>query len=80
MGSSSRAGAPLNHHGLAKRLSSTVQTISRAVDSALSLLPDGVPDPQYIAKGNKVRCMWCGATYKTRAKYVSHWHRSHDRE
>lgn len=41
------------------------------------LLPDHVAEPEYIARGNKVKCCWCGAKYKTRAKYVSHFKKRH---
>lgn len=42
-----------------------------------SLLPDHVAEPEYLARGNKVRCCWCGKKYNTRAKYVNHFQRSH---
>lgn len=45
----------------------------------LPLLPDGVPEPSYEIRRNKVRCNWCGALHKTRAKYVRHYKSKHRR-
>lgn len=44
----------------------------------LYLLPDDVPEPQYIARRNKVRCPWCGTDCKTRRKYIEHFKRRHN--
>ena len=68
-----------------KPLSSTGPIFVPAVDSVPvpanqsvgSLLPDHVAEPIYILRGNKVRCAWCGATYKTRAKYTNHFTKRH---
>lgn len=40
-------------------------------------LTEGMPEPQYIIRGNRVRCKFCGATFKTRAKYVAHFSKRH---
>jgi hypothetical protein len=42
------------------------------------LYPDGVPDPIFILKRNKVRCPRCGKDSKTRAKYIAHYQRARD--
>jgi DTW domain-containing protein YfiP len=36
-----------------------------------------VPAPEYIIRGNKVKCTYCGLALKTRVKYVSHFIRRH---
>lgn len=41
------------------------------------LLPDSVPEPEYVIRGNRVKCTWCGAKLKTRVKYVNHFIRRH---
>lgn len=49
----------------------------RASDAVSGILPDHVAEPIYILRGNKVRCSWCGATYKTRKKYTDHFEKRH---
>lgn len=45
---------------------------------SISLMPEGVAEPQYLIRRNRVRCTWCGATRKTRAKYIAHFERRHN--
>lgn len=40
-------------------------------------LPDGVAEPEYVLKGNKVRCTRCGVKLSTRAKYIAHFRARH---
>lgn len=42
------------------------------------LMPEGVDEPDYVLRGNKVKCLRCGTALKTRAKYVAHFLRSHN--
>lgn len=42
------------------------------------LIPINVPEPEYIIRGNKVKCPWCPHKFKTRTKYISHFVRSHE--
>lgn len=48
-----------------------------AVTASIPLVPDHVPEPEYIARGNKVACTWCGTKLKTRRKYIAHFNRRH---
>lgn len=50
--------------------------------SDLNSTPDGkvVPDPEYVIRGNKVKCTYCGLKLKTRMAYVSHFMRRHMNE
>lgn len=48
-----------------------------AVTAAIPLIPNHVPEPEYIARGNKVGCVWCGHKFKTRLKYINHFTRRH---
>lgn len=40
-------------------------------------LTEGMPEPEYVIRGNRVRCKYCGAMFKTRAKYISHFSNRH---
>lgn len=42
--------------------------------------PVEVPEPDWIIKGNRVGCKYCGLKLKTRAKYVSHFMKRHMNE
>lgn len=48
-----------------------------AVTAAIPLIPDHVPEPEYVLRGNKVACTWCGTKLKTRRKYIAHFNRRH---
>jgi len=48
-----------------------------AGQSMVGLLPAGVDEPEFILRGNKLRCVRCGTTTKTRAKYIAHFQRRH---
>lgn len=54
-----------------------VDLVPKPATEAIALLPVHVPEPEYIAKGNKVKCLWCGARFKTRRKYIAHYNRRH---
>jgi hypothetical protein len=41
------------------------------------LLPDGVEEPDYVLRGNKVKCRRDGRTFSTRAMYVNHFKKRH---
>lgn len=41
------------------------------------LLPWGVDEPEFILRGNKLRCTKCGTDSSSRAKYVRHFLRRH---
>ena len=54
-----------------------VDLVPKPATEAIVLLPANVPEPEYVARGNKVKCLWCGARYKTRRKYTDHYIRRH---
>lgn len=36
-----------------------------------------IPTPEYIIRGNRVKCTYCGRSHKTAAKYKEHFIRRH---
>lgn len=53
------------------------QAISPAAPSPSLLVPEDIPEPEYIIRRNKVRCRWCGKDSSTRAIYIAHFRRHH---
>lgn len=41
------------------------------------LIPEDVDEPEFVIRGNKLRCRRCGDKYSTREKYINHYRRSH---
>lgn len=54
-----------------------VDLVPKPATEAIVLLPANVPEPEYVARGNKVKCLWCGTSFKTRRKYIAHYNRRH---
>lgn len=86
MVSSSKAGKPKRLPVPAIQLKSPTEVMMipvldlapvPAVTASIPLVPDHVPEPEYIARGNKVACTWCGTKLKTRRKYINHFNRRH---
>jgi hypothetical protein len=36
-----------------------------------------VPQPEWVIKGNRVKCTYCGLPLKTKAKYIDHFMKRH---
>ena len=45
--------------------------------SMAGLIPDGVEEPEFVLRGNKLRCRRCGEKLSTREKYINHYRRHH---
>lgn len=38
---------------------------------------DQVPEPEWVIRGNRVKCTYCGLPLKTTAKYIAHFRKRH---
>lgn len=45
----------------------------------MGLCPVVIPEPFWVIRGNKVRCVDCGQTFKTYLKYSNHWSTKHSK-
>lgn len=54
-----------------------LQDTSQEAPIPSGLLPEGVEEPKYILRGNKVKCPVEGRVFSTRAMYVSHYQDRH---
>jgi hypothetical protein len=63
--------------GLSNGKLPNLQDTRQEAPTPSGLLPEGVEEPKYVLRGNKVQCPVEGRTFSTRAMYVNHFEKRH---